>query len=178
MKREGIGGANTGTGLRFEREVTLSTLLASKPGYRVEKEANKAGDLIYFNDGLVARCMKKYDFYKFLEEFGIDWKKTISKRLLPDDTLYVIIRETLFIIEVKFQQVNGSVDEKLQTCDFKLKQYKKLVRKLHLKVEYVYILNDWFKKPEYTDTLDYIESVNCHYKFNEIPLAWFGLPSK
>jgi len=42
---------------------------------------------------------------------------------LPDDAMLVIIRETLFIIEIKFQQVEGSVDEKLQTCDFKRKQF-------------------------------------------------------
>lgn len=97
---------------------------------------------------------------------------------MPDDALLVIVRETLFIIEVKYQQVSGSVDEKLQTCDFKRKQFQKLVMPLGLKVEYVYVLNDWFKKPEYKDVLDYISSVNCHYKFNEIPLSWLGLPTK
>jgi hypothetical protein len=50
--------------------------------------------------------------------------------------------KTLFIIEVKYQQVAGSVDEKLQTCDFKRKQYLKLVRSLELKVEYVYVLSN------------------------------------
>jgi hypothetical protein len=90
--------------------------------------------------------------------------------------LLVIVRETLFIIEVKYQQVAGSVDEKLQTCDFKRKQYVKLVAPLGLKVEYVYVLNDWFKNPSYKDVLDYINSVNCHYKFNELPLSWLGLP--
>lgn len=69
----------------------------------------------------------------FLEEYNIDWRKTISKKLLPDDALLVIIRETLFIIEVKYQQVEGSVDEKLQTCDFKRKQYVKLVVSSELK---------------------------------------------
>ena len=91
---------------------------------------------------LVARTLKKHDFYRFLEENRIDWK-----------------------------------DEKLQTCDFKRKQYLKLVQALELKVEYVYVLNDWFKDPSYKDVLDYINSVNCHYKFNELPLAWLGLPS-
>jgi hypothetical protein len=43
--------------------------------------------------------------------------------------------------------VAGSVDEKLQTCDFKRKQYLKLVQPLGIKVEYVYVLNDWFKQP-------------------------------
>ena len=103
-------------------------------------------------------------------------KKLLSKILLPNDALLVIVRETLFIIEVKYQQVTGSVDEKLQTCDFRRKQYQKLLITLELKVEYVYVLNDWFKKPEYKDVLDYINSVNCHYKFGKLPLAWLGLP--
>lgn len=124
----------------------------------------------------MARCFRKYDFYKFLDENKINWRKIISKKLLPDDAMLVIVRETLFIIEIKYQQVAGSVDEKLQTCDFKRKQYLKLVNSLGLKVEYVYVLNDWFKKKEYKDVLDYIQSVNCHYKFNELPLAWLGLP--
>ena len=145
-------------------------------GYELKDEKNVAGRGLYFNSQLVARCFRKHDFYKFLAEHGVDWKKIISKKLLPDDALLVIVRETLFIIEVKYQQVAGSVDEKLQTCDFKRKQYVKLVCSLDLKVEYVYVLNDWFRKPEYKDVLDYIHSVNCHYKFNELPLAWLGLP--
>jgi hypothetical protein len=126
----------------------------------------------------VARCFKKHDFHKFLEENGIKWKEIISKQLLPDDALLVVVRETLFIIEVKYHQVAGSVDEKLQTCDFKRKQYLNLVKSLELKVEYVYVLNDWFRNPGYKDVLNYIDSVNCHYKFNELPLAWLGLPTE
>lgn len=137
-----------------------------------------AGVGVYFDGCLVARCFKKHEFYSFLEESNVDWTKILSKKLLPDDALLVIVRETLFIIEVKYQQVSGSVDEKLQTCDFKRKQYLKLVAPLGLKVEYVYVLNDWFKKPEYKDVLDYIHSVNCHYKFNKLPLAWLSLPTK
>jgi hypothetical protein len=64
----------------------------------------------------------------------------------------------------------------LQTCDFKRKQYVKLVHQIGLKVEYVYVLNDWFKHPRYKDVLDYIHAMGCHYKFNELPLAWLGLP--
>jgi type II restriction enzyme len=45
-----------------------------------------------------------------------------------------------------------------------------------LRVEYVYVLGEWFKKPAYRDTLDYILSMNCHYHFGGIPLAWLGLP--
>ena len=178
MKKGGKQGGNTTTGLKFEKRVDFLSLLKSIPNYRVEKERNKAGYDIYYQKKRVARCFKKYDFYNFLsDELKIDWEKIISKRLLPDDALLVIFRETLFIIEVKYQQVAGSVDEKLQTCDFKRKQYLKLVSPKGLKVEYVYVLNEWFKKPEYKDVLDYIHSVNCHYKFNELPIAWLGLPT-
>lgn len=178
MKVGGSGGGATTTGLNFERKVDFRELISAIPGYKLEKIPEKAGLGLFFENKLVARCFRKHDFYKFLEEEGIDWKPLISKKLLPDDALLVIVRETLFIIEVKYQQVAGSVDEKLQTCDFKRKQYLKLVAPLGIKVEYVYVLSDWFKKPEYRDVLDYIHSVNCHYKFNELPLSWLGLPIK
>ncbi len=77
----------------------------------------------------------------------VDWKVHLSKRLEPDNGLFVIVRDTLFIIEIKFQHVSGSVDEKLQTCDFKRKQYTKLVHSLGWRVEYVYVLSDWYKNP-------------------------------
>ena len=100
----------------------------------------------------------------------------ISKRLLPDDSIFVIIANTLFIIECKFQQVAGSVDEKLQTCDFKRKQYQKLLAPANIEVEYIYLLSDWFRKPEYKDVLNYIHSVHCFYFFEYIPLSKLGLP--
>jgi hypothetical protein len=176
MKEGGIGGGNTLTGLNFERHVDFQVLLAAKPGYEVKTIPGKAGNGVIFKGKLVARCFRKNEFYKFLEEERVNWKPILSKKLLPDDALLVIVRETLFIIEVKYQQVAGSVDEKLQTCDFKRKQYLKLVTPLGLKVEYVYVLNDWFKDPAYKDVLAYIQSVNCHYKFGVLPLAWLGLP--
>ena len=82
----------------------------------------------------------------------------------------------MFIIEVKTQNVAGSVDEKLQTCDFKKKQYKKLLSQLNMEVEYICILDDWFRKSAYKDVLDYIISVGCQYYFNYIPLHKLGLP--
>ena len=77
----------------------------------------------------------------------------------------------------KFQIVAGSVDEKLQTCDFKKKQYQKLFSRANIEVEYIYLLSDWFKKPGYKDVLDYVISVRCSYYFNYIPLQKLGLPA-
>ncbi len=176
MKKDGKGGDSTGTGLRFEGKVDFLTLIEEVPGYTIRKAL--VGKEILFENRVYATCFKKYKFYEYLKNEGVKWNDLISKRLLPDDAILVICSGTLFIIEVKYQQVEGSVDEKLQTCDFKLKQYTKLVSPLNLKVEYLYVLNDWFKKPGYKDVLDYIISVGCHYEFNELPLARLGLPTK
>lgn len=170
MIKSGKGGGNTKTGLVFEGKTDLATFLNSQPGYSV------SGGNVYYEGEKIARIFKKHKFYDFLEELEIDWRKIISKRLLPDDSIFVIINNTLFIIECKFQQVAGSVDEKLQTCDFKKKQYQKLLAPANIDVEYIYLLSGWFRDPKYKDVLDYIISVRCSYYFEYIPLAKLGLP--
>ena len=170
MKKGGIGGGNTITGLIYEGEVDLSTYLAKQKDYDID------GTNLLYKGKFIAYIFKKHEFYYFLEKNNIDWKQLISSKLLPDNCIYVIVNNTLFIIEVKNQNVAGSVDEKLQTCDFKRKQYKKLLSQLNIEVEYIYILSKWFKNPKYKDVLDYIISVNCQYYFDYIPLQKLGLP--
>ena len=169
MIEGGKFGGNTKTGLIFEGKTDILSFLKNQKGYEIKEND------IYFKNKLVASSFKKYELYKFLERQSVDWKNHLSKRLLPDDCIYVIKNNTLFIIEIKFQKVAGSTDEKLQTCDFKLKQYKKLFSTLNYEVEYIYILNDWFKKKEYKDVLDYIINVGCKYYFNYLPLDKIGL---
>ena len=164
MIRGGIGGGNTKTGLIYEAKVDLATFLNGQKGYVV-----KDMDILY-NNQLVGNIFKKYELYKFLKKKGIDWRKHLSKQLLSDKCIYVIINNTMNIIEVKHQEVGGSVDEKLQTCDFKKKQYIKLFSELNYKVEYMYILSDWFRQDCYKDVRDYIISVGCSYYYNYIPL--------
>ncbi|MEK7203274.1 MAG: hypothetical protein AAB653_03085 [Patescibacteria group bacterium] len=170
MINKGKGGGNTITGLNFERGHDITSLVKKLKGYSVKN------NIIYFNNKEVARSYKKYGLYFYLKSQGVDYTTLISKKLLPDEAVYVICNNTLFIIEMKFQKVVGSVDEKLQTCDFKKKQYRKLMAPLNIEVEYIYILNDWFKKPMYKDTLDYVISVGCQYYFHYLPLQKLGLP--
>jgi hypothetical protein len=171
MKKDGIGGANTKTGLVFEGKTDIKTFLNQQKGYRVSNTNE-----IFFEEKSVGYIFKKNALYKFLEERKINWQDHLSKKLLPDDSIYVIIKNTLYIIECKFQCVAGSVDEKLQTCDYKKKQYKKLLSPLNIEVEYIYLLSDWFKHPRYKDVLDYIISVGCSYYFEYIPLEKLNLP--
>lgn len=167
----GKGGGNTITGLIFEGKVDLTAFLSQQKDYEVLND----GRVLYMDEE-VGQIFKKHKFYSFLQERGVDWKKIISSQLLPDDSIYVIINNTLHIIECKFQQVAGSVDEKLQTCDFKKKQYQKLMSYLNIEVQYIYLLGNWFKQDRYRDVLDYIISVGCQYYFEYIPLQKLGLP--
>lgn len=171
MKKGGKGGNRTKTGLDFECRKSLEQAFAVVDGYSVK-------DLeVHFRGIKVAKLYPKHKLYKsLLEPRGVDYEKLISKKLLPDEALLNIKHNTLFIIEMKFQEVAGSVDEKLQTCDFKNKQYQKLLKPLHIKVKYVYLLSEWFAKPEYGDVLKYVKSVGCYCFFDKLPLSFLRLP--
>ena len=56
------------------------------------------------------------------------------------------------------------------------KQYKKLMAAANIDVEYIYLLDNWFRNEKYRDVLDYIHSVDCDYYFEYIPLTRLGLP--
>lgn len=110
----GKGGSKTKSGLEFESRSDLKAIFEKIPNYKVQ------GNDLFLTNKLVAHVYKKHEFYnKFLKGLNINWKGIISKQLLPDESIFVINNNRLFIIEMKFQKVQGSVDEKLQTCDFK-----------------------------------------------------------
>lgn len=172
MIRGGTGGSKTTLhGLHFEKKTDFATVISKMPGYSMQDDA------LLFDCREIARLYKQHKLYaKFLKPMGVDYENIISKKLLPDDAVLVLTNKTFYIVEKKFQQVEGSVDEKLQTCDFKLKQYKKLIEPLGLKVKFAYVLDRWFDQKRYKDTFDYIESVGCDYFFEELPLSYLGLP--
>ncbi|MAR97632.1 MAG: hypothetical protein CMP80_00585 [Formosa sp.] len=163
------GGSKTNfNGLKFEARADLRDAIIVHPVYDLRN------DKVYENGKVVAKYYEKHSLYKeFLAPNGVDYKNYLSKKLLPDGAL--LVGKTVYIIEKKYQAGSGSVDEKLQTCDFKKKQYIKLFKPLNIKVEYYYVLNDWFRRPEYEDVFEYIESVGCKYFIEELPLEEVGL---
>lgn len=141
MVLNGTGGHNTITGIQFES---------------IAKGKNTNG----IN-------LTKNNLYNYLNKHNIDWKTILSKKILPDECYLDTDADELRIYEKKFQNTAGSVDEKPQTCDFKIKQFKKIADAMGIKnVSYTYIFNDWFKKSCYKDMLDYIKSIpGCDYYF-------------
>lgn len=166
------GGSKTNeVGLKFEQDTSLEEAirLAAHNGVELDPQ-----DFVLYKGRRIGYLAGKGNLYKrFLE--NTDLNKIISKKLLPDEAFVNEIEKIIYIIEKKFQHRAGSVDEKLQTCDFKLKQYKKLAILKGFNVKYIYLLNDWFKKKEYRDVLDYITSVGCYYFFQEVPIEVLGI---
>lgn len=163
------GGARTNlNGLAFEGRTDLLQALNKHPDFTVN--ANQ----VFRNGEIVAHYYEKHNLYTgYLKPAGVDYKNIFSKKLLPDGAL--LVGNTIYIIEKKYQAGSGSVDEKLQTCDFKKKQYTKLFAPLGITVEYYYVLNDWFDKPQNRDVFLYIESVGCKYFIVELPFNELGL---
>ena len=192
MIKGGVGGSNTKTGLAFELKTDLPTFIAKQHGYEIfendfdikrkdgkvtKKKRKKVSRWsVTYKGEYVAEIFQKHGLYRYFDEVDLKYNEILSKKLLPDDSIFVMDNNTVFIIEKKTQNTNGSVDEKLQTCDFKLKQYKKLFSPLNKEVKYYYLLDEWFLKKKYKDVLDYVNSVGCYYRFNYIPLKEFGLP--
>lgn len=198
MIKDGIGGVNTKTGLEFEIQTDLKKIISRLKNYEVRNcdfdtfrkngkivkgkklrsEKNAARWLVLYKQKEVAKIFRKNGLYRYFDEIDdYDYTEIISSKLLPDDAIFVIEKNTVFIIEKKTQRGRGSVDEKLQTCDFKLKQYRKLFSPLNKEVKYYYLLEkEWFSQRKYKDVLDYIISVGCGYYFNYIPLSKLGLP--
>lgn len=164
------GGAQTNAnGLHFEQTTDLTTVL-QQAGYSVV-------DHVVYKDGeAIGMSLPKYDLYTyFLAPHGIHYQDYNSKKWLPDEAFINTQNKTAYIIEKKFQNVSGSVDEKLPNCHFKKMEYQKLFSPIGYQVEYIYVFNDWFRDPQYRDTLDYILAMGCCYFYNEIPLEALGL---
>ena len=164
------GGAQTNAnGLHFEQTTSLDDALQNA-GYVVRRCH------VYRGTDLVGMSVQKRNLYSmFLEPNGVDYRTVNSKQWQPDECFINFEHRVAFIIEKKFQNSSGSVDEKLPGCHFKKQEYEKLFRPLGYEVEYLYVFNDWFYDPRYRDTLDYIRAMGCHYYFNEIPLSFLGI---
>ncbi|MEF2879984.1 MAG: PD-(D/E)XK nuclease superfamily protein [Blautia sp.] len=164
------GGARTNlNGLFFEQITSLEDTLINA-GYTVINHE------VYRDTEKIGMCVPQYRLYThFLTPNGICYKNYNSKKWLPDEAFINFKNNTVYIIEKKFQNCAGSVDEKLPGCHFKKLEYQKLFQPLHFNVEFLYLFNDWFKDERYRDTLKYIEDMECHYFYNFIPLDFLGL---
>ena len=150
----GTGGANTQTGTLFEMNTDLKTNL---------KNANiDIKDVIF--------C-KQHDFPALMKKHGFDMKKEFGKKFLPDEAF--IYNNHLFVIEKKYQCVDGSVDEKIQTGPYKKLIYDTCADVLGLNgATYMYLLvGKAFNIPKYTKhQIPYLKKNGIPVYFDNFPI--------
>lgn len=157
-KGRGAGGANTNkNGLPYENLTDLSNIF-------VIKEKKNKFDVVKFPDSDLEfiSCQKR--LHKYIESINEKNKDILPAKgcKCPDESYVKIDNKKIFIIEKKFQQCSGSVDEKIQTAHFKKQHYQSLFPNYH--VEYIYCLSDWFKNG-YDAELNYLKNIG-------IPIFW------
>lgn len=98
---------------------------------------------------------------------GINLTDYLSWNFQPDEAYFLPNTNEVIIYEKKAQHTNGSADEKLGNCAWKIQEYKNLFAACGIdKVSYIFIFNDWFKQSRYEKLLNYIRSVDdCDYFF-------------
>jgi hypothetical protein len=161
-KGTGAGGANTNkNGLSYEEKTNLETLYSECSENK--KNKSKIIKFIGYENELINA--NKSMLHKYMENLG---EKDISLQSAagckePDEAYIDLAKKYVFIIEKKFQQTPGSVDEKIQTAAFKKYHYSNLFP--NFKIHYIYCLSDWFKRDEYKSVLEYLSNIN-------IPVFW------
>jgi hypothetical protein len=157
-KGTGAGGAQTNkNGLPYEE---LTSLISE---YTIINKNYNSNEIVFNkHKNIKFIATKQSKFFKYMDS---SINKNIPKGhgcKRPDECFIDEVKNIIFILEKKFQQVSGSVCEKIQTSDFKLWQYNRTFPKY--KVVYIYCLSDWFKK-------------NCkaelqYLKYKKIPVFW------
>uniref|UniRef100_A0A6C0DEM2 Uncharacterized protein n=1 Tax=viral metagenome TaxID=1070528 RepID=A0A6C0DEM2_9ZZZZ len=161
-KGTGAGGANTNkNGLLYEEKTNLEPLYATSI---FDKETNTY--IVTFN-GSESKYVRanKANLYKYMKYRG-EVNNTLQQAAgckQPDEAYIDNDRKIVFIIEKKFQQGSGSVDEKIQTGPFKQLHYSQQFP--NYTIHYIYCLSEWFKNKEYTSVLEYLHQHN-------IPVFW------
>ena len=75
-----------------------------------------------------------------------------------------------------FQHTSGSVDEKLATFPFKIRESRRLLDPIGYDFVYIYLLSsDWFNVPKSQDYYDYMDELGCPHYFDNLPLYAIGL---
>lgn len=186
MKREynksGGGAQTTLNGLEFERDTDFSELVDLLENYEVReidfKDKKKIkGFEVYRKDEekLIGKIMPQNRFYDFLEELNIE--NTNSKKWQPDDVFINFENRTIYIIEKKWQEIEGSVDEKLLGFGNKRRIYQRLLDKSEtpFSVSFIFIGNDFFEKDSYRDYFEMLRGDGIKIMIGKYDMKFFGL---
>ena len=152
----GAGGAKTNkNGLPYEEltELKEDDRYKNKETIKIEKKnLNKVQidnqEFMKLSKGELKGYMKHH------KKFNIKSEKTLQ----PDECYVDEVNKVINIIEKKFQQCAGSVDEKIQTGPFKIWFYKEQYP--DYEIRYCYCLSDWFRSDKYKPEMRFLKEYN------------------
>lgn len=212
MKAGGTGGANTNRGgLAFENKTDLAARinrdLANKYELRDHKfkiplvinSTSDVYDVYRISDNkMIGVITKQFQFYNVMKEiYGLD--NVNHKKWKPDEVFFNLETNTVYIVEKKWQQGSGSVDEKIFGFVNKRRLYQnnfnQLVTEPKPTVEFSALFNSsWWiyglKKADevidynglprrnevgYQDYFDNLRIDGVKIFFDEYDYWWFGL---
>lgn len=153
----GAGGKNTNkNGLPYEQLTDL------KSHYDVIISSVHHKEIIFHGYEVPITTTKQSNVFKHLSKYiSKDVEKAHGCKN-PDECFIDHKHKVIFILEKKFQQVSGSVCEKIQTPDFKIWQYSRTFP--DFEIVYMYCLSDWFK--------DNCKAELTYLEYKNIPVFW------
>lgn len=185
----------------FEEKTSLITAISALPGYTIKKGEKSWREYeVWCGDERVGVIFKgkrssNKAFYDFLKnELEVDTSK-LTKSINPDQVFYNERQEKFYVIECKYQDQPGSVDEKLQTFVYKrsILNYLLFISNRDETIDYLYVLNKSYfgaiipeslklNKDKYTnsdfqfrDVFKFIRENGSDYFFDEVPLHKLGI---
>lgn len=196
MKNGGTGGANTNkSGLAFERKTNLADRIKEdladkytlKEIHFPNKSTAKAFEVIRKSNntkiGILTQQMRFYDVMKQI--YDID--NVNHKRWKPDEAFFNMENNTVYIVEKKWQNTSGSVDEKIFGFVNKRRLYQnnfnQLTNEPKPTVEFCALFNSsWWldgnngkNMQGYQDYFDNLRIDGVKIFFDSYEYWWFGL---
>lgn len=196
LKKNGTGGKNTNLhGLKFEKETDLSYRIQKDLGnkYRLQehephiKSTSPVYDVIRLKDNKrIGVLAKQLTFYPIMKElYGLD--NVNKKRWKPDEAFFNLETNTVYIVEKKWQNGNGSVDEKIFGFVNKRRLYQnnfnQLEKEPKVTVQFCALFNkSWWlqgnngkNEKAYQDYFDNLRIDGIKIFFDNYDYWWFGL---
>lgn len=157
----GAGGKNTNiNGLSYENKTNIKNYCKN---FETKTIDNKHYEIFDFDGKKIIHVEKKCLEIYLKQDFV-----KLEKSLQPDEAFIDEENKKLFIIEKKFQQSPGSVDEKIQTGLYKKEFYQELYPSYSIK--YAYVLSDWFKSPKYFPEMRFLQKygIRCFFGSDDL----------
>ena len=177
MRRGGTGGTNTQTGINWEDNNCIAQVVGSS-----SEDLNYMPDIgaIFENGTLRYTCFTRASFWNYLKSQGFSYRRSPSPgiwfegreiwsaRIYPDEAILDHATNTVYFFEKKWQQSEGSVDEKLRTVAYRNEYYNAILPLIGINFGgESFVLSEWFRRPKYRSPLDFARRNGCCIFFPE-----------